>query len=69
MLTDLLYTHTHIHTRTYIYIYMHDLYSVFTGTAMNRLWLLSKAFLVAKSYFLDGEQLVDIWNYRWVNKS
>ena len=59
MLKDLLYTHTHTHTQRYIYIYIYMIYSVFTGTILNRLWLLSKAFLAAKSYFLDGEQLVD----------
>jgi hypothetical protein len=41
---------------------MLDLYSVFAGTRLNRLWLLSNAFLAANSYFLDDEQLVDIWN-------
>jgi len=58
-------THTHTHTHTQINIYVIGVY----GHNIESLWLLSKAFLAAKSYSLDGEQHVDKWNYGWTDKS
>jgi hypothetical protein len=45
------------------------IYSVFTRTTLNRLWLLSETFIATKSYFLDDEQLVDKWNYGLADES